>query len=192
MNESGWDRPTRVLHLGLAVTVTVQLLVSLFMTPPGKSESHTALTQAGFVVHKWLGMAALIIVLGHWAWTTGKYGKAGLRHLFPWGRNGRREIAGDIRRLAARNLVDGGQRGGLPGLAHGLGLLAVTAMAITGGVLFVLLPAHGEPSALARNIGDVHSFIANFVWAYWYGHLGMALLHHLKGHDTLRKMFSLG
>ncbi len=191
MNELSWDKPTRFLHLGLAVTVTVQLFVSLIMTPPGSSETHTAFTQAGFVVHKWVGVAALLIVLCHWLWTTGKYGMAGLRHLFPWDRNGCREIAGDVRRLASRHLVDGGQRGGLPGLAHGLGLLSVTGMVITGGVLFFLLPAHGEPGALARNIGDVHSLIANFVWVYWYGHVGMALLHHIKGHDTLRKMFSL-
>lgn len=189
MQSNKWDLPTRLLHLGLAVTVTIQLLVSLFMTPPGSSEAQTATTQAGFVVHKWVGMAALIIVLAHWLWTVMSSGKEGLAHLFPWGRNGRREIGSDIRVLLSRKLVEGGPRGGLPGLVHGLGLLAVTAMIVTGGALFVLWPSSGKPGELADNIGDLHSLLANFVWAYWYGHIAMAVFHQVTGHGTLRRMF---
>jgi len=185
-----WDKPTRLLHLGLAVTVSIQLLVSLIMTPPGDAETATTFTHDAFVTHKWVGMLALIFVLCHWAWTIGTSGGAGLGHLFPLGRSGRREIVDDIRLIASRRLTEGGQRGGLPGLVHGLGLLAVTAMALTGGVLFVLLPKNGQLSALARNVGDLHSLISNFVWAYWFGHVALALLHHATGHDTLRKMFN--
>ena len=189
VQQKSWDLSTRLLHFGLAVTVTIQLFVSLFMTPPGTNDAQNAVTRAGFVVHRWVGMAALVIVLAHWLWTIFAGGRAGIAHLFPWGRNGRREIANDIRALMSRRLVEGGPRGGIAGLVHGLGLLAATGMVITGGVLFVLWPESGKPGALADNLGDLHSLISNFVWAYWYGHVALAVIHQFKGHDTLRRMF---
>ena len=45
-------------------------------------------------------------------------------------------------------------------MAHGLGLLAVTAMAVTGVVIFVLLQEYARPSATAHGFMAVHSFFA--------------------------------
>ena len=186
---SDWDRPTRFLHLGLVLTVTIQLLVSLFMVPPGSRHPSTPVGHAGFLVHEWVGLCALCIVLAHWTWSILSSGRTGLGHLFPLSRDGRRGIAVELRALLSRRLVRGGPRGGLSGLVHGLGLVAVSAIAVTGGMLFVMLPANGVPSALAHNIADLHSLISTLVWAYWSGHIGMALLHHFAGDDTLRRMF---
>ncbi len=188
---SVWDRPTRFLHLGLALTVTIQLLVSLVMVSPASSHPSTPFTHAGFVVHEWVGLFALLIVTVHWAWSIRSSGTASLGHLFPLDRNGRREIAAEIRGLLSGRLAPSGPRGSLAGLVHGLGLAAATAMAVTGGMLFVMLPSSGEPSALAHNVGDLHSLISELVWTYWFGHVAMALLHHFKEDDTLRRMFDL-
>ena len=186
---SVWDRPTRFLHLGLALTVTVQLLVSLFMVPPGSRHPSTLVGHVGFLVHEWVGLCALCIVLAHWTWAILSSGSASLGHLFPFTRDGRREIAVELRELLSGRLARGGPRGGLSGLVHGLGLLAVSAVAVTGGMLFVMLPTNGDPSALAHHIGDLHSLISKLVWTYWSGHIGMALLHQFAGDDTLRRMF---
>jgi len=188
MSDTPWARPTRWLHLGLTITVTVQLFVSLVMEPPGHHGARSALEAGGFEVHEWSGLAALAIVLLHWGWSlTGR--RSLLGHLFPWGHEGRRRIGADFMQLLRLRPPEGGPDGGLAGFVHGLGLLAVTFMAISGGVLFVLLPESGSPPASVHEIGDIHSFVATFVWIYWWGHIVLALFHHFRGHTTLRDMF---
>ncbi len=190
-NYSFWDRPTRFLRLGLAATVTVQLLVSLWMVGPASRHPATALEHAGFVVHEWVGLCALVIVLAHWLWSLQSSGDAGIRHLFPLDREGRREVLAELRVLGSGRRVEQGPGGGLAGLAHGLGLLAVTAIAATGGVLFVLLSGFRDNPALTHTVAHLHALVSNFVWVYWFGHVGMALLHQFRGDGVLRRMFSL-
>ncbi|MDA8362591.1 MAG: cytochrome b/b6 domain-containing protein [Gammaproteobacteria bacterium] len=191
-DSSDWDRPTRFLHMGLALTVTIQLLVSLWMVPPGSRHPSTPLTHAGFIAHEWIGLCALAIVLAHWVWSLLSSGAAGVGHLFPVSRDGRREVVAELRELLSGRMAGGGPRGGLAGLVHGLGLLAVTGIAVTGGVLFVMLSAQDKSGAFTRSVGHLHSLISTFVWIYWYGHIGMALLHQLKGDGMVRRMFRLG
>jgi len=190
MTDNPWSRPTRWLHLGLSLTVTVQLFVSLVMKPPGAHGTHTALQSGGFEVHEWCGLTALAIVLLHWAWSlTGR--RQLLAHLFPWGRQGLARVGADFMQLLRLRPPEGCLDGGLAGFVHGLGLLAVTFMTISGGVLFALWPESGPIPSNAHEIGDVHSFVATFVWIYWWGHIVLALFHHFRGHATLRNMFRL-
>ncbi|HQU15844.1 MAG: hypothetical protein B7Z66_03255 [Chromatiales bacterium 21-64-14] len=191
MPPSRWARSTRLLHFGLAITVTLQLLLSLGMEAPHKGHTATGLPAGLFEAHEYIGLMALTIVLIHWAWSLRARDAGGLRHLFPWTRTGRGQVAAELRDLLRRRLPPGGPDGGLAGLVHGLGFLAVTGMALTGGALFVLLPEHGDPGPLTHDLMEVHSFVATFVWVYWFGHLGLALVHHYAGHDTLRAMFRL-
>lgn len=188
MSDTRWDRPTRLLHLGLAASVTVQLWISLIMEPPGHHGVRTALESGAFEVHEWVGLAALAIVLAHWGWSLSGHAAAGLGHLFPWGPTGRARIRMEFAQLLRLELPAGGPDGGLAGLVHGLGLLTVTFMALSGGVLFILLPETGPIPSSIHEIGDVHSFMATFVWVYWCGHLAMAVLHRLQGHDTVQRM----
>lgn len=133
------------------------------MVSPASAHPSAPFTHAGFLVHEWVGMLALLIVMVHWLWSIRSSGTASLSHLFPLDRNGRSEIAAEIRGLLSGHLAPGGPQGGLAGLVHGLGLVAVTAMAVTGGVLFMMFPSSGEPSTLARNVGDLHSSISKLV-----------------------------
>jgi cytochrome b561 len=188
-----WDLPTRLLHLGLALAVTTQLGLSLVMAAPDAHHQHpTALEANTFEAHEWVGMAALAIVLAHWLWSAFADKGIGLSHLFPWSLQGRREIASDLWKLWSRQLPEGGARGGLPGLVHGLGLLVVSAMVLTGSVIFFSLPENGGPvPERVQDVVEVHQFIASFVWIYWFGHVGLAIVHHFAGNDTLRAMFRL-
>jgi len=186
---SRYHRITRWLHLALAVTVTAQLLLSLVMTPPGGEDPVAALGHGAFELHEGFGLAALAVVVIHWLWSAAQ---GDLGRLFPWGPSGRRAVGEDLRTLSRGRLLDADPVGGLAGAVHGLGLLAVTAMAFTGLALFALWPEAGEPGPLAREVGDVHSAMATLVWIYWFGHVAMAVLHHLAGHNTLRDMFRLG
>jgi cytochrome b561 len=186
-----WAKQTRFLHFGLATTVSFQLLISLVMEAPEAGEKRSLLESLSFEIHEWVGMLALLVVLAHWAWSMTAKDNSNIRHLFPGGKAGRASVLADLDLLKARKLPDGGGRGGLPGLMHGLGFLAATGMALTGGVLFFILPEDGSKNDLAELIHHVHGFIANFVWAYWWGHIAAAFLHKRMGHDTVKAMFNL-
>jgi len=183
-----WSLPTKFLHLGLVATVSAQLFISLVMDEPDEIES--ALGSALFEAHEIIGLTALAIVLMHWIWAAFNQADGGLKHLFPWGRQGRQQVKNDVNDLLEFKLPEGGARGGLPGLIHGLGLLAVTGIALTGGMLFLLYPEVGEPGVLVEGFEELHEGFATLVWTYWFAHGGIAILHHLAGHDYVKKMFT--
>lgn len=188
MKTNNWSLQTRILHIGLVLTVSAQLAISLVMEAPDHTGS--AFEKLAFSAHEVVGMTALAIVLVHWAWSIFGHADGGLKHLLPIGKESRKEVMNDVANLKQGKLPETGKKGGLIGLIHGLGLLAVTGIAITGGALFVLFPETGEPGMLAEAFAEVHEGIATLVWAYWIGHGSMAILHHLSGHDTVKKMFS--
>lgn len=188
-----WDNVTRFLHLGLAVTVTLQLLNSLILEAPEPDEPPlSGFAAVLFDTHEWLGMAALLIVVMHWAWSLWGRGGAGIRHLFPVSAGDRAIMRQELRGLLALRLPPGGPQGRLAGLIHGLGLLAVSVAAFSGGILFFWMPENGALNAYTGAAEEVHELISTFVWIYWGGHAGMAFLHHwFTRDDTLRNMFKL-
>ena len=191
MEQVFWNRQTRLLHMGMASLVTLQLFISLVMEAPDE-EGAAGLGHAAFEVHEMVGFAAVIVVFLHWVWSLRDQTGGGIRHLFPWRGEGWAAVKADVQDLSKRRLPAGGPRGGLPGLVHGLGFLAVTGMALTGAVLLVLLPESGEPPEAAELFAEVHEFISSFVWLYWIGHVGLAVMHHMKGEGNLRAMFRIG
>lgn len=187
-----WDWATRLLHFGLAVTVTLQLFNSLAVEGPGPGHPLSGFEALMLDIHEWLGMAAFVIVLLHWAWSLWGLGGYGARHLLPWGKDGRAEAATGLRELIKGKLPSGGPKDKLSGVIHGLGMLAVLAIAATGAVLFFFLPENGRPTALTDLASELHESTATLVWVYWGGHAGMALLHHFISHDqVLPRMFRL-
>ena len=190
MVQGKWSVQTRWLHLGLAVTVSLQLALSLVMEPPIK-KSASDLAHAAFEAHEAVGITAIVIVLAHWLWSLFSQGGGGLAHLFPWSGSAWAEVKADLRLLMNRQLPEGGPRGGLPGLVHGLGFLAVTGMALTGAVLFILFPETGKPDDTVKFFVEIHEFISSFVWVYWGGHVALAFLHKRAGHTTVQEMFNL-
>jgi len=191
MNANRWNFSTRLLHLGLVLTVTAQLFISLVMEPPGEDEGATALAKQAYELHEAVGLTALAIVLLHWLTSWLQNQGEGLRHLLPWGASGRAEVMKDIGILRQGNLPASGPRGGLPGLVHGLGLLAVTGMVITGGVLFLTWPEQGDIPEWVDIIGEIHGTIGSLVWAYWGAHILLVVLHARAGHTEVRDIFRL-
>lgn len=163
-----WDKATSFLHFGLAVTVTLQLLFARLM--------HFHVPHA-FLYHQIDGFLIFFIVLIHFIWS---YTHKGFMHLFPWNTQGLKAISQDLRGLLTMHLPKGGPRPGLPGLIHGLGLLAVAGMAISGLIIFIILQTNLNP----HPIKHIHSFIATFVWIYWFGHIAMALLHRITDQEN--------
>lgn len=186
---NNWSLPTRFLHIGLVLTVSAQLFISLVMSAP--DHKGTAFSKMAFEAHEIVGLTALAIVLLHWLWSIFSHADGGLSHLFPMNKNDRDRLVKEVKDLKKGQLPETGKKGGLVGFIHGLGLLAVTGIAITGGFLFILFPETGEPGALAEAFAELHEGIAALVWTYWVAHGGMALIHQVQGHKILNNMFSL-
>lgn len=178
---------TRVIHLMLLLVVLHQLVGSEFIElpfpgdPPGWA----------FRAHEYLGLANLAIVGAFWAWTLVRRGETRLVRLLPWFsvaaiRDVIVDLLGQVGRLARGCAPDEGS-GALASAIHGLGLLAVTAMAVSGGIYFV---ADGLP--IARTMLHLHKLLANLVWVYLFAHAGLSGLHHLMGSDILSRMFWVG
>jgi len=159
-----WDVGTSILHLGLAVGVTLQLFVALVM------HGHHWI----FVIHEWVGAFLILVVLAQWAWILW-IKPENMHHLFPWDPAGLRAVKNDLQNLLKGQLPEGGakNKGGLPGFICGLGFIAVTGMALSGLLIFIGFQLHMNPHFFKK----MHSGIANFVWVYWVGHVAMAITH---------------
>lgn len=120
-------------------------------------------------------------------WTLLRRGETAIGALLPWFSAHRRQALWlDLHahwvELQQLRLKHAESESALASAAHGLGLLAVSAMAATGTAMALSGVASGVLLAS-------HKAIATPVWIYVLAHAGMALLHQSLGHDVLRRMF---
>lgn len=187
-----YDSVTRWLHAGLALGISVQLILSLVMAAPVPGEARSAFSSAAFEAHEVLGMTILGLLAAHWVWQLMGHAVYGFGHLFPWFSASRRDaIVAEVKRLSKSRLREWPEDGALAGGAHGLGLLVASAMAVSGGVLFFGMAESGAMPPPVHIVKEIHGFIATFMWIYFGAHAGMAVLHQYFGHRTLSEMFTL-
>lgn len=182
-----WSRPLRTIHLLLAIAVTTQLFIGSFMRSPHTGRPDTF----GFMSHEVIGATILVLVVVHWLWSF-THPNEGLRHLFPWSWSGLRNVFNELwQSVRYLRLRPGGPgNSDLAGFVHGLGLLAITAMVITGGTYF-LSRMLGAGHDILEFIEDVHDTFAVIAWIYWGGHLAATVLHSLLRQPVWKRMFSL-
>lgn len=191
-----YDRITRWLHAGIALGVVVQLFCSLFMDVPAPGRS---LPQAGyrlFLIHRWSGITVVSLVILHWLWNLSGHVAGGWGHLFPWFSGTRlRRLLSALKAMPdwLRGRLSGESRETIPlaGAVHGLGLVVATGMALTGSTIFFGMAPDGSMNGFIEVVREIHGFIANFIWAYFVGHVGMAVLHQLRGESLISNMFNL-
>lgn len=184
--------PTRLVHMALAMAVIVQVLTSLLMTAPldGREEDWL------FEVHETAGMTALFLVAGFWLVLVYRRRGTDPAIMFPWlSATRRRALWDDIsdhwRSIKLFRLPDYRAESPLACAVHGLGLLLVTAMAVSGALFFLAMSLDAKTSLWATIDIEVHEILSNFVWAYLIGHAGLAVIqHHLKN-MRLGEMWSL-
>ncbi|WP_298135201.1 cytochrome b/b6 domain-containing protein, partial [Acidiferrobacter sp.] len=84
---------------------------------------------------------------------------------------------------------------GLSSFAHGVGLLAVSGMAITGLLMYMEIPGgyglslHSTAYALFTTLATTHLWLSYLVWAYLIGHVFFAALQQVLGHNVLRHFY---
>ncbi|OHC95965.1 MAG: hypothetical protein A2792_09360 [Sphingomonadales bacterium RIFCSPHIGHO2_01_FULL_65_20] len=176
---------TKALHGLLAVAVIHQLVIINFMIAPkpGRPENFA------FELHEWVGLTSLGLLLAYWLWTLVRRGEVRFSLLVPWFSPKATLAVWQDFRLH----LSVWRRGRLPDVGshpfahavHGLGLIVMSVMAVTGTMsLISVLP---EP---VRTAGmTVHEASSKLVWAYVIGHASLAILHEVAGHRLFRQMF---
>jgi cytochrome b561 len=191
-----YDRITRWLHAGIAIGVMVQLFSSLFMNVPAPGRSFAETGYHFFSVHRWSGITVVTLVILHWSWGLSGHVAGGWGHLFPWFSGRRlRNLMSDIKDVPKwlQGAFPDQQEETIPlaGAIHGLGLLAVSAMALSGTTIFFGMGPHGSMSRLVALVREAHIYMGNVLWVYFSGHVGIAVLHQWRGHRLITNMFNL-
>lgn len=181
---SKWSLPIRWLHLGLFLTITSQLFLSLIMAGPD-DKHQTLLEHSTLIAHEYVGLAASAIILIHWAYLAIAE-HVTFEHLFPWSTRAFRQVLNETAGLIRGRLPDDREQAGLAGFIHGLGLLLATAMGLSGTIMYILLQAAKMHSVGYHIAVNIHGTLANLMWAYWAGHGLLAIVHQILGHETLR------
>lgn len=184
---------TRLVHAGLALSICAQLATSLIMQGP----TETAAGDAIFQFHRYSGFAALAFALLFWTTLTFRSRGTAPSALFPWFSSARRrafaaDLGNHLRTLLRGRLPAYEETGPLASAVHELGLLLMTAMAVSGGVyaaqVWTGIQSPEPDGSLAMTI---HFALANLVWAYLIAHAGMATIHHFARSAPLGKMWRL-
>lgn len=179
-SQSQWSRAIRRLHLTVALLVTIQIIIGLTMS------RHTLYL---LWTHFYLGLTIAALVVWHWIWILTRE-RALLHHLFPWSPRRLGDAFRDARAALRGDLPRSGPSGSsLAGLVHGLGLLALTAVASLGTFIFILVQLRMARTGLAETIKDLHSTFAWFLIVYWCGHVLLATIHEARGDHVIGRMF---
>ncbi len=179
------SQTTRIVHLLLLLVVLHQLINSEFIRLPLPGLP----PRWPYLLHEYVGLLGFGVVFAFWSWTLLRRGETSLGRLFPWFTAWRiRDVVDDLAvqvRLLLRGRGPSHGSGALASAIHGLGLLTVTAMVVTGTIYF-LAP---DGTALSRAALLLHRLISNLMWAYLIGHAGLAALHQLLGDNVFARMF---
>ena len=170
---------TRIAHMGLALVIILQLLTSLVMQGPGRTQPGDFL----FQLHQYGGLTALFFTFLFWMSVMLRRRGTPLMQLIPWFSVTRRNAFWQdacIYYEALKNfqLPDYNESAPFASAVHGLGLLLMSLMAITGTVFYVMASLGMATTLPAELLLGVHTTFGNLVWAYLIGHAGFALLHH--------------
>lgn len=177
---------TRVLHLTVLLTVVDQLLTSLTMERPLPGED----PDWPFALHVQVGLAGLGVLMLFWLWILIRDEReTPLQQLFPWFSAERiDELAADVRAIVR---AIGAFRApplhldALSSAIHGLGLLLVTFLAMSGALWFALF----TDTPYGRIVLMAHKLAGNLMWAYLIAHASAALLHQARGDRIFARMF---
>ena len=189
-----YDRFTRWLHACVALGVTTQLGLSLFMEAPDDKDKVmvTGLPLELFEVHEKVGMILLIVLVLHWLWSLSGHVQGGIGHLFPWFSKERMaNVISEAKDALELKITDPTTSTALAGAVHGLGLLAATGMAASGAVVFFNLSETGHITELGDAFKELHEIVAPIIWLYLISHVAMVAVHVRKGHTSVKEIFSL-
>ncbi|HCS12416.1 MAG: hypothetical protein COS82_03495 [Zetaproteobacteria bacterium CG06_land_8_20_14_3_00_59_53] len=189
---SYYDTPTKLLHKGMALTVSVQIVLSFFMQYPKPNVTRDPLALQLFEAHEWVGIAAALIVIAHVVYSLISTGNASWRTLFPWLTGaGCCKLLGELKQVGSwfsKGLPHPDEQHTLASTIHGAGLLLVLFQGLTGGCLFLGMGENGAMSAGIKEVKEMHEVAGMLIIAYLVLHVAAAIWHQKQGHDVISRI----
>ena len=180
------DNVTKLLHALIALGISANLIISLFMVPAELGVKG----DVPYLVHQWAGLSLFATVMVYWLWKLAGNLPQGWPYFFPWfSKATYPAIWLELRVLLRLQLREVPESGVLSGAIHGLGLLTASVMAASGTVQFLLLQRYFANSSVFDLSKATHEFFATFMWIYLIGHVLMAAMHQTLGHKSISTMF---
>ena len=177
-----YDVVTLWLHGALATGVVIELaLLSVMRVPPGVGLGVRDWHREAFEIHCRVGPAVTAIWALHWIWICLPFARPGVGYLFPWWRGDRRAILlRELADLLRRRLPARDELSPLVGTVQGLGLCALSG-SVVGGMIAYLAYFKGVPmpDRFLHEVALEQVVMSWFVWAFFVGHVSMALRHFL-------------
>jgi cytochrome b561 len=187
-----YSRAIRLMHALVAAAIVFQMSISLIMDHPHAKKPMTADGGMYYQWHEWVGLTALAILVCGWIYRVVTWKRESQGRIFPWiDAAGRSALWRDIKQFLSLRWTGIPEDGALAGTVHGLGLLIASAMALTGGAIFLALGPHDTVTPTAHNIMDLHSYLSKIMWVYLCGHVLMALWHEAIGHRSFARIFRI-
>ncbi len=188
-----YSRITKLLHLGVASTISLQLLLSLVMASPHPGRERSLVGTWGYELHEYVGLTALALIVLHWLLFFSGNAYKGLGHFFPWFSAPRRQsLWQEVRTLARFRVGNPATQDQLAGALQGLGMLVGLMLAASGGLIFFSMAADGSGSPSVHLVKEFHGFWGPVMWGYVGIHFGATLIHRFLGHDEVADIFRLG
>jgi len=189
-----WSKVTRWLHALIALSIVIQLILSLILVPPDEFEGASSLAKIAMEGHEFIGLIAATLLFFHWLWIFSASSDIKLANLFPLSRQGIQKVKSEIAYVFERKaLPPAGEHGGMAGLIHGLGILIASGVALTGVGLYIVMDssAQGLETPVFEIIAEIHELFGNLMWIYLVAHVLAAGWHENKGDRIISRMFRL-
>ena len=186
-----FDPFTRILHLLVAIGVTLQLALSLVMVAPKPDRAENVWYEA----HEFFGTTLVVVISVYWVWIIARtVARDEPFMLFPWfSPRLRQALIDDVKAtmndLAAKRLPSAQTVKPLPAAVQGLGLLLALFMAMTGTVVELGMGPDGSLPPLVHAVKEVHETMAPLMWAYLVVHPLVGFLHQFMGERIVSSMF---
>ena len=179
------DVPTRVLHLGLAVSGTWAWWIG-----EDAGDYHKPDHQ-GYVLHMYVGLAFTGFLLLRLLW--GFVGPKELRFTawFPWNRERFAKVKADLATLARFKMPEPVTHQGLNALVQSLALVLFTWQGLCGTIMSMAIVPGERAVGWLHAIKEIHQWGGVWIPTYLALHVGAAVLHALTGRQIWKKMVFL-
>lgn len=186
------DRSIQIFHILLLLSVVAQLLTEQFMQVPEPNKQFDEFAVFLFSIHQFIGFVVLMFAIAYLMTVSGN--SEHKNRLFPWlEADGRSALLAEIKHETpgwfSGKLSHPDQAHSIAGTVHGLGLILVTLLGVTGSMVYMGISHNGSMSAATHAIKEAHEILGTILWLFIAGHLLMTAMHQVSGHKVLQKIF---
>jgi cytochrome b561 len=185
------NHKTRLLHAIIAILVIIQLY-SIYAVENKFYNDPIRTVLWNF--HKYGGLVAFVALFSFWIVILTRSGGTSVTELFPWVslralKNLCYDIFHYIKSIMQFKIPEHTNPSPLASAIHGLGIIIMSVMAISGVNRYVVYEFSITKTPLIKYISGLHHTFADYAWIYLGIHVFVALINHIFKKQKLSSMW---